>query len=924
MGVAFAIAAGFTYVALAMGSHPWVFATSSPAGYYPLETAGFRSGHLYLPVRPLPELLRLADPYDPASNAPFRMHDMSLFQGRYYLYFGAAPVLVLFWPVAAVTGRFLSEPFAVALLCFGAVATGMGLLLALRRRYWPLAPAGFLIAGWACLAWATPLILLLNTPRVYQVSIACAAFLQALMCAAAYRAIQARRPLAWLAASGLLLGLSMAARPTYIAGAIVPLIAAAVTATRMPRGCRAAAAAKGLGVSMAPALLCGLGVLWFNWARFGSPTEFGIHYQLAAERVSNLATMSVANAPKHLAEYLFAGGSWGTYFPFFSGPSGKPVGVLRYCPWTWLLAAFALARGRGKWAALGLLAAASAANLALLACFYSTTDRYSSDFANLLLILSGAGALALGEASVRSGRIWLAGALSAALAAASLFFAGAIFLEGVSGPEPLLGLARAANWPAYALQRAAGSQFGGIGLDLAVPPGESRPRLILETGRQKDMWDRVDLSVGPDGRGRLGYTHAGLRPVLSETFLIPQDRRVRLEVRMGSLLPPFGHPAFMGWTPEAYLAASRAVRLVANGATVMRTRADCYPASPASTRIARLAWDEPATEQAFSGEVTAVRRLPLADVVRTIRLGPIPGPLEILFYPPLPGGRDADPIVATGTAGRADQLYLSTDATGRYVVGLDHLGFGGPRSVSFRLDALSVHVLKVWMGSFARGPAGGAGVTALPEDRLVVEIDGNPLLNIHQDFFEDPTGTAVVGANAFGASRSGPVFTGELLSADVAGPDALPGATWPRGAGRIELTVDLPTGVPGTQEPLVVTGRGGAGDFIYIRYLDAGHLAFGFDHWNARGILGDPVQVDFSLPHTISVSMASLYPRPEEAGHGVEVRLDGTTVLEGESPCYPSSPGQLTIAANRIGGSTCGPYFSGNVRQVRWLPEGPR
>ena len=182
VGLVLALVVGVFYLWTAeKPGDSWLMTSKDPEGYYPLETAGFRAGHLYAAIEPHPALLALKDPYDPVANAPYRVHDMSLYKGHYYLYFGVTPVLILFWPFAALTGRYLDEPVAVALFCSAAVWAGMGLLFALRRRHFPAAPFLFLVAGWVCLAWATPLTLLVEGPQFYQVPISCAIFLQALM-----------------------------------------------------------------------------------------------------------------------------------------------------------------------------------------------------------------------------------------------------------------------------------------------------------------------------------------------------------------------------------------------------------------------------------------------------------------------------------------------------------------------------------------------------------------------------------------------------------------------------------------------------------------------------------------------------------------------------------------------------------------------
>ena len=78
------------------------FESAGDADYFNLLVRGFRKGHLYLDRAPAPELAALKDPYDPAQNDRYRLADATYFQGRYYLYFGAAPAVVLLWPYAAL------------------------------------------------------------------------------------------------------------------------------------------------------------------------------------------------------------------------------------------------------------------------------------------------------------------------------------------------------------------------------------------------------------------------------------------------------------------------------------------------------------------------------------------------------------------------------------------------------------------------------------------------------------------------------------------------------------------------------------------------------------------------------------------------------------------------------------------------------
>lgn len=121
----------------------------------------------------------------------------------------------------------------------------------------------------------------------------------------------------------------------------------------------------------------------------------------------------------------------------------------------------------------------------------------------------------------------------------------------------------------------------------------------------------------------------------------------------------------------------------------------------------------------------------------------------------------------------------------------------------------------------------------------------------------------------------------------------------------------------------MVTGLTGAGDFVYVRYVDATHVAFGFDHWGIGGLKGGPVEVDYARTHRVAITFQSLYPG-DSASHKsdlVRVAVDGRAALEGNFVCHPSRADQITIGRNLIGGSTCGSIFLGRILSVERFPE---
>jgi hypothetical protein len=687
---------------------------------------------------------------------------------------------------------------------------------------------------------------------------------------------------------------------------------------------------RALGWTFLPTAICGFALLSYNWARFASVSEFGVHFMLAGERVTELKALSWASLFPHGIRYLFGPGHWDSYFPFFSAPASQPSGIVRYLPWAWLALFACLSPGGegpgergGRIALVWALALAFLVNLALLSCFFVTNARYPGDFANAELILAGVGGLALGQRAAVAGRSRITGWALAAIASFSLFFSLAVYLGGNPMKGKFDALARAANWPVFAWQKAQGDRFGGLRLEILLPEGPSGlDEPLIETGRQAAESDRLEVRCLAGNRARLNFVHAGTPPFTGREFDVPADRKIVVEARFGSLLPPFDHPAFSGWSRSGYDAVKRNLRINVNGIAVLRASLECYEASPASTWVGRLSGFGGGGDRAFSGSLLNIERLPLIKPPSGESLGATAAPVELSLYLPAAGHAGADPLLSTGRGQASDLLYCVYDGSDQIRFALDHYGAGGPQSESVAYDPLIPHTLTVWMGSMAQfadvDPRGAAD-----SDRLVVAFDGRSMLNIYQTFYPDSVGTVVLGQNTGGSSQAGRDFTGEILAVRRIPASALPNLALRGSYGAAELGVTFPRRVMGTQEPLAVTGVAGAGDFVYVRYVDSHHVAIGFDHWGIGGLLGEPIEVDYAQIHRLAITMPSLYP-PGSLGHAsdrVRVLLDGRPALVGKYVCYPSGADRIVIGENSIGGSTCGPRFTGNILSLERIAQ---
>jgi hypothetical protein len=151
-----------------------------------------------------------------------------------------------------------------------------------------------------------------------------------------------------------------------------------------------------------------------------------------------------------------------------------------------------------------------------------------------------------------------------------------------------------------------------------------------------------------------------------------------------------------------------------------------------------------------------------------------------------------------------------------------------------------------------------------------------------------------------------------LVKVPMARPEP---AAWEGYPGPVRVVVTFPKNRWGLAEPLFSAGKNGAGDVLFVRYLDPGHVEFGLDHWGAGAIVSRAVEVDYGRPHEILVFAGSLLPPSASAamnGH-LLVIFDGNVVLSRHAAFYTPSKADIYFGYNMIGATSAEPYFTGAV-----------
>ena len=295
--IVFSLAASLAVMALCMTgdsgavvSYPFVNGVSSVNPYYQQFDA-FMKGQLHLDVEPSAELLALANPYDPAQrNGVDFLWDRALFDGKYYSYFGVAPIILVFFPFYLVTGMLPSLTLAMGIFsAITAVFFSLAVIEYAKLRKARISPffAAFLAFS-SFLASATLLIQRGRGQFYYLASIAAMAFAAAFIffIFKAFTADGKKRYL-FYALAGISFGLGFHSRvntmlPLAIVSAVfVLLLLAKRIKEKQVKLFAGEALALGLPVVTAVALS-----MLYNQVRFGSPFDFGTAYQLTVADTS--------------------------------------------------------------------------------------------------------------------------------------------------------------------------------------------------------------------------------------------------------------------------------------------------------------------------------------------------------------------------------------------------------------------------------------------------------------------------------------------------------------------------------------------------------------------------------------------------------------------------------------------------------------
>jgi hypothetical protein len=239
---------------------------------------------------------------------------------------------------------------------------------------------------------------------------------------------------AWLVLAGIFLGLAPASRPHLVFAVGAAWLCYFLYLFRSRRW---RARSPELVVLTLPIVAAIAGILWYNWARFGSITEFGVRYMLVGTRAHQQQRMMLTNTPITLYNLLVSPPDLTSTFPFVRPRITLPIGIewadlptdyfveplggaILAAPivLAGLLLPLAFRRQQLSERAQPAIYAvylASLVTMAVISLLGLSTERYLVDFTPGLVALGLVAALIVRESSAGRGRTAITGALVAAL-----------------------------------------------------------------------------------------------------------------------------------------------------------------------------------------------------------------------------------------------------------------------------------------------------------------------------------------------------------------------------------------------------------------------------------------------------------------------------------------------------------------------------
>lgn len=268
---------------------------------YMQQLDAFEKGQLHLDLDVNPDLEKLDNPYDKGERDKkgITYHwDRAYYNGKYYSYFGLAPLFTVYYPVYWLTSKIPTELFAGSLLTVFAIIAVFAAIQGLLLIFRPRANLLLLLAGEVALVCGSFLYLMQASLNFYYLPlISATGWLAAFVAFACFArlSVSTRKRILLFALCGISFVMLVLSRPNM---ALLAVAFAAPMFLRIlfDRNTSVAYKLQSSLPFLIPVLIGGVAIMYYNYIRFQSVFEFGTTYQLTESDIHyNHIAVSIQN-----------------------------------------------------------------------------------------------------------------------------------------------------------------------------------------------------------------------------------------------------------------------------------------------------------------------------------------------------------------------------------------------------------------------------------------------------------------------------------------------------------------------------------------------------------------------------------------------------------------------------------------------------
>jgi len=291
---------------------------------YMQQLDAFEKGQVELDLDINPKLEHLDNPYDKGerdSKQIIHHADRAYYNGKYYSYFGLAPLFTVYYPVYWMTGMLPTEALSSSLLAIFAIisifAAIQGLLLLFKPRVNLLL---FLVGEIAVVCGSFLYLLQSSLTFYYLPPLSAIGWMAAFIAFSSFACLSqtGAKRIILFALSGIAVVMLVLSRPNSLLLAIAfaaPLFLWVLFDKQrsLPQKLQSAVP------FLIPVLIGGAAIMYYNYIRFDSPFEFGTSYQLTMNDIRyNKLTFHIEHVSSMLYHYFLEPFASIENFPFLT------------------------------------------------------------------------------------------------------------------------------------------------------------------------------------------------------------------------------------------------------------------------------------------------------------------------------------------------------------------------------------------------------------------------------------------------------------------------------------------------------------------------------------------------------------------------------------------------------------------------------